>query len=128
MGDVQMYLNRAIRFIAGAIVAVFVATGLGTGATNAQTQKPSQCQPQNPNGGQLLINALEQLVLTNPASFQTILGSVGGANDQQKIAIATALTQATKTMVLTNEALAANWQQQILSITDPTFKNAALNA
>ena len=73
-------------------------------------------------------NALEQLALTTPSTFNTILGSVGGANDQQKIAIATALSQAAKTMVLTDEALAADWQQKILAITDPAFKTAAVNA
>ncbi len=61
-----MYLHRTVRFIAGAIFAAFVMAGMGMGAANAQAQTPAQLLQQNPNGGQLLINALEQLVLTNP--------------------------------------------------------------
>ena len=38
------------------------------------------------------------------------------------------LTQAAKNEVLTNQTLAADWQQQIAAITDPTFKTAATNA
>jgi hypothetical protein len=123
-----MNVEKPARLIVGAIFAVFVATGIGMGAANAQTQTAAQLLQQNPNGGQLLINGLEQLVLASPSTFNTILGSVGGANEQQKIAIATALSQAAKTLVLTNEPLAAEWQEKILAITDPTFKTAALNA
>ena len=122
-----MYVHRMVRFIVGAVLAVFVMAGIGAGTANAQ-QTPAQLLQANPNGGQLLINALEQLVLTNPSTFNTILGAVGGANEQQKIAIATALTQAAKTTVLTNEALAAEMQEKILAVTDPAFKTAALNA
>ncbi len=137
-----MYGHRTARLIVGAIFAVFVATGISMGTSNAQApgsgplgglqggpgQSLAQLLQQNPNGGQLLINALETLVLTNPSTFNTILGSVGGANGQQKIAIATALSQAAKTMVLTNETLAADWQQKILDVKDPEFNTAAINA
>jgi hypothetical protein len=119
---------RTARFSVCALFAAFVMAGVGVSAANAQAQTPAQLLQQNPNGGQLLTNALEQLVLTTPSAFNTILGSVGGANDQQKIAMATALSQAAKTMVLTNEAVAAEWQQRILAVTDPTFKTAAINA
>jgi hypothetical protein len=123
-----MHSVRTARFIVCALFAAFVMAGVGMSAANAQSQTPAQLLQQNPNGGQLLTNALEQLVLTTPAVFNTILGSVGGASDQQKIAIATALSQAAKTMVLTDEALAADWQQKILAVTDPTFNTAAVNA
>lgn len=126
-----MHAVRTARFVVGAIFAAFVMAGVGMSASNAQTpqpQTPAQLLQQNPNGGQLLINALEQLVLTTPSTFNTILGSVGGANQQQKVAIATALSQAAKTMVLTNETLAADWQEKILAVTDPAFKTAAVNA
>jgi hypothetical protein len=123
-----MYVYRTARFVGGAILAAFIMAGIGIGAASAQTQTAGQLLQQNPSGGQLLINALEQLVLTNPSTFDTVLGAVGGGNDQQKIAIATALSQAAKTMVLTNEALAADWQQKILAVTDPAFKTAAINA
>ena len=121
-------MYRTLRFATGAIFAALVVAGIGVGAANAQAQTPAQLLQQNPNGGQLLINALQQLVLTEPRTFDTILGAVGGMNDQQKTATATALTQAAKVMVLTNEALATEWQQKILAITDPTFKTAAVNA
>ena len=123
-----MYMHRTVRFIVGAILAAFVMAGIGAGAANAQEKTPAQLLQQNPNGGQLLINALEQLVLTNPELFKTILGAVGGANEQQKVAIATALSQAAKTMVLTNPERAGEWQEQILAVTDPAFKTAAINA
>ena len=98
-----MHAVRTARFVVCAMVAAFVVAGVGMSAANAQTQPqtPAQLLQQNPNGGQLLTNALEQLALTTPSTFNTILGSVGGANDQQKIAIATALSQAAKTMVAT---------------------------
>jgi hypothetical protein len=123
-----MYAFKTVRFAVGAIIAALIVAGSSVGAANAQAQTPAQLLQQNPNGGQLLINALEQMVLTTPSTFDIILGAAGGANDQQKIAIATALSQAAKTMVLTNEQLAAEWQQKILAITDPTFKTAAINA
>jgi len=121
-------MYQTLRFITGAIFAAWVVAGIGVGSANAQAQTPAQLLQQYPNGGQLLINALQQLVLTNPSTFDTILGAVGGASAPVKIAIATALPQAAKTMVLTNEALAAEWQQKILAVTDPTFKTAALDA
>jgi hypothetical protein len=123
-----MYVHRTARFIVGAIFAAFFMAGIGAGAANAQTQTVAQLLQQNPNGGQLLINALEQLVLTDHSTFNTVLGAVGGANDQQKIAIGTALPQAAKTLVLTNPELAGEWQRLILAVTDPAFKTAALNA
>jgi hypothetical protein len=123
-----MYVHRTVRFIVGAMLAAFVMAGIGAGVANAQEKTPAQLLQANPSGGQLLINALEQLVLTNPELFKTVLGSVGGANEQQRVAIATALSQAAKTMVLTNPERAGDWQEQILAVTDPAFKTAAINA
>lgn len=123
-----MYVHRMARFIVGAVLAVFVMAGIGAGEANAQTKTVAQLLQQNPNGGQQLINALEQLVLTDHSAFNTMLGAVGGANDQIMSAIATAGAQAAKTLVLTDPELAGEWQEKLLAITDPTFKAAAINA
>ena len=89
---------------------------------------PGQLLQQNPNGGSLLASGVQQLALADPSTFKILIGLVANANDLQKAAIAQGLAQAAKIEVLTNQALAADWQQQIAAITDPTFKTAALNA
>ena len=68
-----MYVNRTVRFIVGAVFAAFVIAGIGVGAANAQAPTPAQLLQQNPNGGQLLINAVEQLLLRNPSALNAIL-------------------------------------------------------
>lgn len=124
-----MYVRRTARFIVGAFMAAFVMVWIGLGAASAQAPTPAQVLQQNPNGGQLLINALEQLLRADPTTARTVLALVPSMNDQQKIAAATAVTQFDKNiLVLTNAAAAADLQQLILAITDPVFKAAALNA
>jgi hypothetical protein len=71
---------------------------------------------------------VQTLALADPSSFAELLGLAANATDQQKSAIAAGLAEATKVEVLTNQALAADWQTQIAAITDPTFKTAATNA
>ena len=75
-----------------------------------------------------MISAVEQLALADPSTFKVLIGLLANANDQQKGAIGEGLTQAAKIEVLTNQTLAADWQQQIAAITDPAFKIAATNA
>src|SRR5512143_2880672 len=116
-----MYLHRTIRFIVGAIFAAFVMAGVGVGAANAQAQTPAQLLQQNPNGGQLLINALQQLLVRNPSALNAVLALVPGASEQQKVAIATAAAGAAKQLVTTEPATAADMQEKILAITDPAF-------
>ncbi len=128
---------QKLRFMAGAIFAVFVMAGVGMGAASAQTgtptiatflANPGQLLQQNPNGGSLLANTVQQLVLLDPSTFKAIIDLLAIANDQQKIAIAQGLAQAAKIEVLTDQKLAQEWQSQIAAIDDPTFKTAALNA
>jgi hypothetical protein len=131
-------IGRVCRFIAGAILAAFVVAAVGMSAANAQQSQtptasaflanPGQLLQQNPNGGSLLANAVQQLALSDPSTFKALLGLLANANDAQKGAIGQGLAQAAKIEVLTNQTLAADWQQQLEAINDPTFKTAALNA
>jgi hypothetical protein len=131
-------IDRITRFITGAIFAAFVTAAVGMSAAQAQQTQiptvsaflanPGQLLQQNPNGGSLLASGVQQLALADPSTFKILIGLVANANDLQKAAIAQGLAQAAKIEVLTNQALAADWQQQIAAITDPTFKTAALNA
>lgn len=131
-------IGRAFRFIAGVVFAVSVLAAVGTSAANAQEPQtpaasaflanPGQLLQQNPNGGALLITAVQQLALADSSTFKVLLSLLANANDQQKGAIGEGLTKAAKVEVLTNQALAEDWQQQIAAITDPTFKTAATNA
>jgi hypothetical protein len=131
-------IGRACRLIAGAIVAAFVMAAVGMSAANAQQSQtptvsaflanPGQLLQQNPNGGSLLANAVQQLALSDPSTFKALLGLLANANDAQKGAIGQGLAQAAKIEVLTNQTLAADWQQQIAAVNDPPFKTAATNA
>jgi hypothetical protein len=129
-------LGRTYRSISGAIFAAFILAAGGIGSAEAQqpqspatTPSPAeQLLQQNPNAGPQLSNAIEAMVLADPSTFKIIIGLTSNATDQQKTAIAVGLAQATKVEVLTNQALATDWQQQIAAITDPTFKIAAINA
>src|SRR6185437_7629722 len=110
----------------------------GTGTTKAQQPQaltvsvfladPGQLLRQNPSGGPVLISTVQQLALADPATFKEILGLLATANDAQKSAIGTGLAQAAKIEVLTDQARAADWQQQIGAVTDTSFKTAATNA
>jgi hypothetical protein len=131
-------------FIAGAIVAAFIVPVVGLAPANAQQSQtaqqsqipsasaflanPEQLLQQNPNGGSQLSNDVQALALADPSTFKALLGLTQKANDLQKGAIGAGLAQATKIEVLTNQALAEDWQQQIAAITDPTFQVAATNA
>jgi hypothetical protein len=129
-------VGQAFRFIAGAVVAIFVLTAVDARPAHAQQPltvsqflaNPGQLLQQYPVGGTLMIGAVQQLALADPSTFKALIGLVANANDQQKSAIGEALTQAAKIEVLTNQTLAADWQQQIAAITDPAFKVAATNA
>src|ERR1035437_5784753 len=111
-----MYIvDRTFRFIVGAILAAFVVAAVGMSAANAQQSQtpaasaflanPGQLLQQNPNGGALLITAVQQLALADPSTFKVLLGLLANANDQQKGAIGEGLTKAAKVEVLTDQAL-----------------------
>jgi hypothetical protein len=137
----EMYVvDRAMRFIASAIFGVLLVA-VGTGVLHAQQPQtpqppsvstfmanPNQLLQQYPSGGSLMIAVVQQLALADPAAFNVLLGLVANANDPQKGALGEGLAQAAKIEVLTNQPLAAQWQQQIEAITDPAFKIAATNA
>src|SRR5665811_577501 len=103
-------LDRTFRFIAGAMLAAFVMAAVGMSATNAQQSQnptvsaflanPGQLLQQNPNGGALLITAVQQLALADPSTFKVLLGLLANANDQQKGALGEGLTKAAKVEVL----------------------------
>jgi len=132
--------NRASRFSLCAIVAAFVVTAGGISTANAQKTPtptltvsafladPGQLLQQYQNGGPILISTVEQFALADPTTFKALLGLLATANGAQKSAIGAGLAQAAKVEVLTNQALAADWQQQIGAITDASFKTAATNA
>ena len=132
-----MYLvDRITRLLASAILGIGVLAGAEALPAFAQQPptvsaflaNPNQLLQQFPVGGAVMISAVEQLALADPATFKALIGLVGNANDQQKAAIGEALTQAAKIEVLTNQTIAADWQQQIAGISDPSFKVAATNA
>lgn len=132
-----MYLvDRTVRFIASAIIGVGILVAAEAPPAHAQQQltiteflaKPGALLQQYPNGGALLVSAVQDLALADPAAFKALIGLVANANDLQKGAIGEGLTQAAKIEVLTNQTVAADWQQQIAAITDPSFKVAATNA
>jgi hypothetical protein len=131
-------VDRTFRFIAGAVFAASVLAAVGTSAANAQqTQPPTvkaflanpgQLLQQYPNGGLLLIKAVQQLALADPSTFGPLLALLTSGNDLQRGAIGDGLAQAAKIEVLADQTLAADWQTQIAAITDPAFKTAATDA
>ena len=134
-----MYVvERVIRFTAGVIFAASVFAVVGINAAYAQKTEPptaeafianpGQLLQQYPNGGLLLIKAVEQLALADPSTFKLLIGLLPNANDLQRGAIGEGLAQATKVEVLADQTLAADWQEQIAAITDPAFKVAATDA
>ena len=131
------FVGRAGRRVAAAIfAAVIVAAGTSAGAAqqpqppnvSAFLANPGQLLRQFPNGGQQLTAAVQQVVLSDPTLFNVLVGLLANANDVQKGSFGEGLAQAAKIEVLTNQPLATEWQQQIATITDPSFQTAATNA
>ena len=121
--------------LAGAIslTCLFAVTGVSAQqsqplSVTAFLADPAQLLKQNPDGGLKLSEAVQQLALADPSAFKALIGLVPSASDLQKSAIGTGLAQATKIKVLTDQTLAADWQQQIAAINDPPFKIAATDA
>jgi hypothetical protein len=129
---------RTLCSAARTILAIFVLAGFGLSVANAQQSQapsvaaflanPGQLLARNPNGGQLLANEVQQLALTDPSTFRVLLALLANANDLQKRALGEGLAQATKIEVLSDQALAEGWQDQIAASNDPTFETAATNA
>jgi hypothetical protein len=131
-------MDQLPRITVGAILAAVVMVGVGLSAASAEQSatpttaaflaNPGQLLEQNPSGGSLLTNAVQQLAVSDPATFKALIGLVSSASDQQKSAIAQGLTRAAKIEVLTNQTLAQEWESQIAAISDPSFNTAALDA
>jgi hypothetical protein len=131
-------INQPPRFIVGAMLAAVVMVGVGISAASAQQSAtpttaafrtdPGKLLKQNPTGGSILTNAVQQLAVSDPSTFKALIGLVANASDQQKSAIAQGLTRAAKIEVLTDQKAAQEWESQIAAITDPSFKTAALDA
>jgi hypothetical protein len=68
------------------------------------------------------------MALADTSTFKILLGLLSGANDLQKSAIGAGLARAAKIEVLTDQSVAADWQQQIAAINDPSFKTAATDS
>ena len=127
---VSMVRVRSL-LLASVISALFAVSG-AIGAANAQQPRTltatafltntEQLLQSNPNGGALLANAVQYLVLLDPATFKVIIGLLPKANELQK----KALTQATRIAVLIDQELAQEWQGQISQISEPIFKAGAL--
>jgi hypothetical protein len=128
---------RTPHFIAATVFAVVALFAPGNMAMAQQPQPPSVgaflANPglllqQHQTGGQALAAAVEQLALSDSATFKILIGLVPSANRLQKAAIGEGLAKAAKLEVSTNQTMAAEWQQQIAAITDPEFYTAAIGA
>jgi hypothetical protein len=75
-----------------------------------------------------LANAVEQLALVDPSTFEALVDLLPSANPAQRAAIGRGLAQAAKILVLTNQEVAVEWQQRIALVADPSFKTAAADA
>jgi len=134
----MLCIDRAFCGPARVILTIFFLGGFSLTAANAQQSQapsvaaflanPGQLLAQNPNGGQLLANEVQQLALTDPSTFRVLLALLANANDLQKRALGEGLAQATKIEVLSDQALAEGWQDQIAATNDSTFETAATNA
>ncbi len=130
--------EKTFRFLVRALLAVFVLVAANLSIANAQQHQipsvaafltnPGHLLLEHPVGGPLMTNEVQQLALADPSTFRVLLSLLVDANDLQKRAIADGLAQAAKIEVLTDQTLAADWQQQIAVIDDPTFKRAATDA
>jgi hypothetical protein len=132
-------IDGMFRVIARAMLAVSVLSAVGLVTANAQQSQtqtptvreflanPGQLLQQYPNGGSQLDNLVQQLALADPSTVEVLLGLLVNANELQKGAIGSGLAQAAKIEVLTDQALAEVWQNQIAAIDDPAFKKAAID-
>jgi hypothetical protein len=131
---VAFAILTATALVAGGVSAAIAqksplgASGGGDANVSAFTANPRQLLQQYPDGGLRLSAAVQQIALSDPTTFKTLMGLLPQANDQQKGALGEGLAQAAKILVLTDQPRATEWQQQIGGITDPAFQTAATNA
>lgn len=125
-------VERIARVIISAIVATFmVANAAGAQqipSVDAFLADPAKLLQQNPQGGSLLANTVEQIALTDTSTFGALLGLLPNADEGQRGAIGRGLAHAAKVLVLTNQEVAVAWQQQIALVNDSSFQTAATEA
>ncbi len=87
----------AVALLAGWITV----QGMGSAAIAATPQQvaaflanPGAVLQQNPSGGNQLVSLIRDLIMTDPATLNAIIGLLSGANTAQQSAIGTALGQA----------------------------------
>jgi hypothetical protein len=121
-------LWSSMRFIRWAFAAALVITLASGQEPRAQQPpgltvpsflaNPAQVLQQNPNGGPLMITQIRDLAVSDPATLSAILGLLANANNDQKTAIGSALGQAARIVVRTNQAYGAQIQAAVAQTND----------
>jgi hypothetical protein len=88
------------------------------------TANPSQALTQNPEGGAALISQIRDLAASDPATLSVIMGLLPNANRDQKRAIGSALAQAARICVRSDQAYAGKIQQAVADAKDPDLRVA----
>ncbi len=108
------------------VMALLGSPMLATGVSAQQQQNlsqqflqnPAQMLQQYPNGGTAMISQLREIAIADPKALEAILALVPNANKDQKTAIGSALGQAAKVVVKTNQAYANQILQAIAQTKD----------
>jgi len=79
---------------------------------------PQQILQQFPNGGAAMISQLREIAIADPKSLDAIMGLIPNASKDQKAAIGSALGQAAKVVVKTDQAYANDILQAIAKTKD----------
>jgi hypothetical protein len=79
---------------------------------------PAQILLDNPNGGAGLISSIRNLAASNPNTLPAIIALLSNANNEQKVAIGTALGQAAQACLRPDPTYAAQVQRQLGASTD----------
>ncbi|MGY4509130.1 hypothetical protein [Bradyrhizobium sp. USDA 3650] len=79
---------------------------------------PQQVLQQFPNGGAAMISQLREIAIADPKSLDAIMGLIPNASKDQKAAIGSALGQAAKVVVKTDQAYANDILQAIAKTKD----------
>jgi hypothetical protein len=124
--------KRYARRVAGMLSMVFLVIGaaqapaacygpreqLAVPIVNDFLASPAQILQQYPNGGVQMISRLRDLAATNPATLQPIINLLANATKDQKTAIGSALGQAAKICVKTDQAYATEIQNLLAATKD----------
>jgi hypothetical protein len=96
---------------------VFVASASAQGKPNSAVEQflanPSQVLQHYPNGGSRLISLIRDAAVSHPEDLQNIIALLKTANVDQQSAIGSALGQAARIVVRTNQAYANQIQQAV---------------